>query len=128
MATVLVPADGAVAAIRRNEQNALVGQFFAQRIAVVATIPDQARDGAARLSALRAGDADGVQCVVDERDLRGAGRGNMYSHGNALAVDVGPGVATSKQLTPRGAGVSIEFWELHYRRWRAHAGLWSLFR
>ena len=87
VASVFVPSDGTVATIRRDEQNALIGQFFAQRIAVVAAIPDQARQRTARVPASRAGDADGLQRVVDERDLRGAGRGDMYSHRNTLAVD-----------------------------------------
>src|SRR5262245_18945409 len=82
VATIFVPPDGSVLAIRHDHGDAALGHPCAERVAVVGAVRNQSR----RLAVAAAvADADRLQRGLDERDFRRAGRGDMYSQRNTLA-------------------------------------------
>src|SRR5262245_39328544 len=84
LATVFVPPDGAVLAIRHDHGDAAGGHPRAERVTVVGAVRDQALGLAVAAAMAHAGS---LQCRVDEGYMRRAGRGYMYSQRNTLAVD-----------------------------------------
>ena len=85
--TIFMPARLVVLAVRHDDGDAASAEALAQGIAVVSPIADQALGVLSRTATTGARNLDGLQHRFDERDFRGAGRGDMYSQRKTLAVD-----------------------------------------
>ena len=84
---VLVPAMDTIRTVRNDHRDAAAPESLAQGIAVIGHVANQTEGLLSRPPRTRAWDSDGVQRRVDQRHFARAGRGDMYSQRNTLAVD-----------------------------------------
>ena len=85
-ASVFITSDRPMVAIRHDQSDPTPGAPLAQGVTVVPAIPDEPIGILSRTPTPRAWTPNRFQRRLDERDFRGAGRGDMYSHRNTLAV------------------------------------------
>ena len=87
VASVFVPTHLVVVPIRHDDGNPAPAEPLAQGVAVIRPVRDQPGRRLAWTPGSGPRDADRVRRRVDKGDFRGAGRGDMYSQRNTLAVD-----------------------------------------
>jgi hypothetical protein len=98
-ASIFMAAGLVVLAVGHDDGDAASPETLAHRVAVIPAIPNQTIWLLTRAAAPVPRNADGLQRRVDERDFRRAGRGDMNSQRNTLAVDHHQPLRT---LAPRG--------------------------
>ena len=84
---IFIPPMHTVGPVGDDQGNAAGGEPFARRVAVIRHVADQRGQARRGPSAASPRDADRLQRRVEERDFARAGRGDMYSQRNTLAVD-----------------------------------------
>ena len=87
VAAVFVPPRLVVVAIGHDGGDPALREALAERVTVVGPVRDEPWRGLPWSTGPTPRHADGIQRRVDERDLRGAGRGDMNSQRNTRAVD-----------------------------------------